>query len=61
MINFQLFADGESECRSGFKPCGRTSGAMPYCIHESLWCDNHVNCCSEDDLDERSCYDKGKL
>lgn len=56
-------ADRQTECAAGLRSCGTTDreGLMNHCVHQSLWCDNHVNCGQPNNMDEIACLDDGKL
>ena len=59
-----MVIDGMSECRDNLRPCTRvhTPGAMfgvHHCIHDSLWCDDHINCGHLENMDELDCFREG--
>ncbi|XP_071543911.1 uncharacterized protein [Panulirus ornatus] len=53
----------ESECATGLRSCGTTDrhGLQHHCVHQSLWCDHHINCGQPHNFDEISCHDEEML
>lgn len=47
---------GESKCADGLRSCGLIDHQKEMCVHESLWCDHHINCGQPHNLDEMSCF-----
>nr|XP_053647278.1 uncharacterized protein LOC128698898 [Cherax quadricarinatus] len=51
----------ESGCAAGFRSCGTTDHTHKHhCVHQSLWCDHHINCGQPHNYDEISCLDDGE-
>ncbi|XP_042878417.1 uncharacterized protein LOC122257277 [Penaeus japonicus] len=56
VVTAYKYSFGESECVPGWRSCGRgVSGNQHHCVHESLWCDHHINCGQPENMDEISC------
>lgn len=56
VVTAYKYSFGESECVTGWRSCGRgVSGSQHHCVHESLWCDRHINCGQPENMDEISC------
>lgn len=51
-----LQTDGESKCADGLRSCGLIDHQKEMCVHESLWCDHHINCGQPHNQDEMSCF-----
>ncbi|XP_045612979.2 uncharacterized protein [Procambarus clarkii] len=52
----------ESGCDAGFRSCGTTDRrSKHHCVHQSLWCDHHINCGQPHNYDELSCLDDEML
>ncbi|XP_042213413.1 mucin-5AC-like isoform X1 [Homarus americanus] len=49
----------ERDCAGGLRSCGTTGShdQKTHCVHQSLWCDHHINCGQPHNLDEISCLD----
>lgn len=47
----------ENECAAELHSCGPADrqGLQHKCVHQSLWCDHHINCGQPHNLDEISC------
>ncbi|KAK3861328.1 hypothetical protein Pcinc_023788 [Petrolisthes cinctipes] len=46
----------ERECAANMRSCSEGHGDPPYCVLQSLWCDNHINCGHPThNLDESTC------
>ncbi|CAL4084453.1 unnamed protein product [Meganyctiphanes norvegica] len=62
VVTAYRYSFGESTCVAGFRSCGRTDwhSGQHHCVHESLWCDRHINCGQMENRDENSCHTEGR-